>query len=87
MNDTILNRTNYSLQKLGNSNGLIHSTGYNKNKQSLEIALFDGTIYQYFEVPSRIYDEFLHTDKPDEFYRKNIRNHYRRLFKRYSFWV
>ena len=73
-------------KKLDNSNGLIHSAGYFHKNNYLEIALFDGTIYQYFNVPYKTFIELLDADNPDEFYRQNIRNNYKRLFKRFSFW-
>ncbi|MCB0804929.1 MAG: KTSC domain-containing protein [Bacteroidales bacterium] len=73
-------------ERLTNSNGLLHTARYQQDKACLEINLFDGTVYQYFEVPKEIFANLCESDDPDEYYRSNVRYNYRRLFKRFSFW-
>ncbi len=58
---------------------------YYKNRQVLDVTSNCGTVYQYFEVPETILKELSNAIDPGEYYRKNIRRKFRRMFKSYGF--
>ncbi|MBN2175656.1 MAG: KTSC domain-containing protein [Bacteroidales bacterium] len=86
MDNQVINNSPNKVKRMRFSLGLIQNTGYFEDIECLEISLHDGTIYHFFDVPSEIYTDLLSSDDPDEYYRKNIRNKFKRLFKRFSFW-
>lgn len=48
-----------TLQRQSVSSSRIHSVGYDREKRTLEIQFHDQGIYQYIEVPERIYKDFI----------------------------
>jgi hypothetical protein len=69
------------------TSGFVRNIRYNEQKQILDITGNDGTVYQYFEVPEAVHQEFFASEDPDGFYMKFIRNRFRRLFKAYDYSV
>jgi len=66
------------------SSGIMRGYQYNKQSKTLYISDNGGFIYQYFEVPETVIDDMLNSKEPDEFYKKNIRKRFRRLFKTFN---
>ncbi len=54
----------------------INSIGFENG--TLEIEFLNGTIYQYYDVPKNIYDEFMAaTDSHGKYLSQHIKGHYR----------
>ena len=54
----------------------ISEAGYDFNHQVFEIALQDGRIYQYYDLPEMIYRAFTISESPNEYYQNYIRGKY-----------
>lgn len=55
----------------------IASIGYDESSETLEIEFLNGTIYQYFDVPNRIYQGIINADSKGQYLAQNIKGHYR----------
>ena len=55
----------------------IESIGYDLRSQTLEIEFLNGTIYQYFDVPERIFEELMVADSHGRYLNANIKGIYR----------
>ncbi len=51
--------------------------GYDAPTMTLEVAFHDGSVYQYFDVPERVYQEFMRADSKGKFQNANIRYNFR----------
>lgn len=60
------------------SSSNVASIGYNEDSQTLEIEFNDGSVYQYFDVPSSEHDGIMSADSKGKYLNANIK-------KRYSF--
>lgn len=49
---------------------------YQYKARVLEVSFSDGSKYEYFEVPSNIYNKLLNSDVPNRFIRRNICNEF-----------
>jgi hypothetical protein len=53
----------------------ITEVGYHEDADSrgtLELKFSSGSVYEFFNVPMKMYDEFMHAPSPDEYYQANI---------------
>lgn len=53
----------------------ITQVGYHEDSEvhgTLELEFESGCVYQFFNVPPKIYDEFMHAFSKEEYYRANI---------------
>lgn len=55
----------------------IASIGYDEASQTLEIEFLNGAVYQYFDVPMQIYQEFLAASSKGEYLTQFIKGYYR----------
>jgi hypothetical protein len=55
----------------------IESIGYDSKSQTLEIEFLNGTIYQYFDVPERVFEELMGADSQGRYLNANIKGTYR----------
>jgi hypothetical protein len=55
----------------------IKSIGYDKLATILEVEFNSGDIYQYFNVPEYLYQQFLQASSHGQFLNDNIRYNYR----------
>ena len=55
----------------------IAEVGYEDTTMVLEILFHNGNIYQYFDVPQSVYEEFMSADSKGKFLNANIKNNYR----------
>jgi uncharacterized protein len=55
------------------SSSNISSIGYDSNTQTLEIEFTNGNIYQYFDVPSAIYEELMQAESKGRFLNAQIK--------------
>lgn len=59
------------------SSSNIRSIGYDRQSATLEVEFISGDIYQYFDVPEHLYQQFLHASSHGQFLNDNIRYSYR----------
>ena len=55
----------------------IVSIGYDADSQTLEIEFKNSNIYQYFDLPQYIYDDFVNADSHGKYLAQNIKGYYR----------
>lgn len=56
---------------------MIVSMGYDRQTAILEIVFkSDGEVWQYYEVPDFVFEEFINSDSKGRFFLKNIRGKY-----------
>ncbi|MDB5121561.1 MAG: molecular chaperone DnaJ [Sphingobacteriales bacterium] len=51
-------------------------TDFSYTGQTLKITFFDGSCYEYFDVPKNIYVKLINADSPGRFARRHIYNSY-----------
>jgi hypothetical protein len=54
----------------------ILEVGYERESQTLEIQFVSGGVYQYFNVPSYVYDEMLSSSSKGKYFHANIKNRF-----------
>ncbi|MGC4049208.1 MAG: DUF87 domain-containing protein [Paludibaculum sp.] len=59
------------------SSSTFSSIGYDHATQTLEVEFIDGRIYQYFDVPSSVFEELIASDSIGKFYNGQIRGVFR----------
>lgn len=52
------------------------SVGYNSTTKTLEVEFQSGSVYRYFQVPAKVYQEFKSADSLGRYLSKNIRNNF-----------
>jgi hypothetical protein len=52
------------------------SVGYDEPAQTLEVEFANGTVYQYYNVGSDLYDQFMRSSSKGQFLNTYIRNAY-----------
>ena len=52
------------------------SVGYDSAKKILEIEFTHGGIYQYFDVPQKVYDELMKADSHGKYFVHNVKDDY-----------
>jgi len=53
----------------------ITQVGYHEDSEShgtLEVEFSNGFVYQFFNVPAKIHDEFMHASSKEDYYHANI---------------
>lgn len=53
------------------------SVGYDAGNEILEVEFNHGGIYQYFDVPSDVYEELMEASSHGVYFSANIRNNYK----------
>lgn len=59
------------------SSSNLHSVGYDPVTETLEIKFHKSGVYQYFKVPSRIYDGLMSASSKGVFFDDRIKEHFR----------
>lgn len=54
----------------------IASVGYDEPSQTLEVEFTNGMVYQYYNVGSALYEQFMQAPSKGQFLNFNIRNAY-----------
>jgi hypothetical protein len=52
------------------------SIGYDVDIKVLRISFYEGSTYEYFEVPKSIWERFIKVQSKGKFFHRNIRNIY-----------
>lgn len=55
----------------------VASVGYDPKTQTLEVEFHNGSVYQYFDVPSHVYDALMSAASKGSFLNSNIKGAYR----------
>ena len=55
----------------------ISEIGYDSDRRTLEVAFKSGTVYQYFDVPERIYEDLIRASSIGQYLNTNIKGQYR----------
>jgi hypothetical protein len=59
---------------VGSSN--IESVGYDFESLTLEVEFKGGSVYQYYDVPSDVYENFISADSLGSYLHHSIKNNY-----------
>ena len=54
----------------------IRSIGYDRSTDTLEVEFVNGSIYQYYDVPDNIYENFMVAPSKGQFFNTYVRNYY-----------
>lgn len=65
------------MERVPVSSSNLNSVGYDSASQTLEIEFNSGSIYQYFNVPSSIYQGLINASSHGQYFSQFIRNSYR----------
>ncbi len=52
------------------------SVGYEASTSTLEIEFHSGSVYQYYGVPERVFQELVDAPSKGKYFHRNIRNRY-----------
>ena len=55
----------------------IADVGYDEASMTLEVGFKSGAVYQYFDVPQAVYQEFMNSSSKGIFLNTSIKNNYR----------
>lgn len=64
------------MQRVPMPSSNIASAGYDEPSQTLEVEFVNGTVYQYFNVESAVYEQFLQAPSKGVFLNTYLRNAY-----------
>ena len=65
------------MERVPVSSSNVASIGYDADSSTLEIEFHNGSVYQYFDVGQRLYDELKNSDSIGAFLAANIKGNYR----------
>lgn len=55
----------------------LRSVGYDPEELLLEVEFLDGAVYQYFSVPTAVYQDLMAAGSKGSFFAEHVRNRYR----------
>lgn len=70
-------KVNENMDRIPVSSSNIASIGYDQKTQTLEVEFLKGSLYQYFDVPQIVYEEFIGADSKGKFLATQIKGIYR----------
>lgn len=59
------------------SSSNIASIGYDQKTQTLEVEFLKSGVYQYFDVPQAVYEEFISAESKGKYLANKIKGNYR----------
>jgi hypothetical protein len=67
------------MQRIAVDSTTMRSVGYDSVAQVLEIEFTSGAVYQYLEVPDRVFGELMHAESKGRYFNEEIRDDYTAL--------
>lgn len=64
------------MERIAVNSSNLASVGYDAPSQTLEVEFNHGGIYQYYDLPEKIYTELMSADSIGSYFSHNIRNVY-----------
>lgn len=55
----------------------ISSIGFDEDSNTLEVEFRSGAVYQYFDVPLAVYEDFLNSTSKGQYYSQHIKGYFR----------
>lgn len=65
------------MERVSVSSSNVESVGYDNDAQTLEVEFKNGSVYQYFDVPERIFEGLTQADSVGGYLAENIKGVYR----------
>lgn len=65
------------MERTAVSSSNISSIGYDQESNTLEVEFHSGAVYQYFDVPLNIYQEFMAADSKGQYFAQHIKGYFR----------
>jgi hypothetical protein len=65
------------MQRIPVSSSNVDSVGYDEDSGTLEVEFKNGTVYQYFDVPSKIYENLMSASSIGGFLASSIKGSFR----------
>ena len=65
-----------SIQHIRVSSSNIRSIGYDECSSILEVRFHGGGLYQHYDIPASLFDDFLNAGSKGGFYYRRLRNRY-----------
>jgi len=65
------------MERIPVSSSNISSIGYDEDSNTLEIEFHSGAVYQYFDIPLNIYQEFMGAGSKGQYFAAHIKGYYR----------
>ena len=59
------------------SSSNVAAVGYDEASATLEVEFNNGAVYQYFDVPGRVYQELVGAGSVGGYFAANVKGHYR----------
>jgi KTSC domain len=59
------------------SSSTLRAVGYDRKTLTLEVEFLNGNIYQYFDVPEVVHEEFIRAASHGQFLSQQIKGHFR----------
>ena len=67
---------NRTMERVPITSVTVASAGYDPASETLEIEFTNGRVYQYYQVPAAIYEQFMEADSKGRFFNFSIRSAY-----------
>ena len=64
------------MRRRGVDSTTVRSVGYERKRKILEIEFQSGAVYQYVDVPARVYEEFWKAESKGQYFNCEIRDVY-----------
>lgn len=64
------------MRRLSVESTTVRSVGYKRKSKILEIEFQTGIVYQYLEVPEKVYEEFWEAESKGKYFNREIRDAY-----------
>ena len=65
------------MERIAVESSTIVDVGYEQATMTLEVGFRNGSVYQYFDIPETVYQEFMRASSKGKFLHANIKNNYR----------
>lgn len=63
----------YNVERLSVKSVILNSVGYDEGTKILEIEFQTGLVYRYSGVPSKVYDDLMHSSEMGKYFSEKIR--------------